>query len=360
MMMKKKVHPRRITAKSLFPVLLVLAVMGSSCSGKRNRQDFQKPEDSRQILENRSVPLIFDTDANNELDDQHALAYLLLNRDYFRVLGITVNSTQYGGGIEGHYREAERILTLCGRLGEIPILRGAEGSFGEIRAHTGNPGFYGSEAVNFIIEEARTDREEPLLVIAVGKLTNLALAVQKDPALINRIRIVWLGSNYPEPGEYNQDNDTAALGYLLRTNVPFEMVTVRSGRPSGTAAVTVTRQEINERMPGLGPRTGLTVTGRHGGTFDNFGDYSVNLFEHIEYDGVPQKRSLFDMAAVAIVKNPSWASRKEIPCPALINNQWIDKPDNPRTIVIWENFHRDEIIADFFRTLETFHKTDQE
>lgn len=50
--------------------------------------------------ESKGIPVIFDTDANNELDDQHALAYLLLNEETFDVLGITVNATRSGGEIE--------------------------------------------------------------------------------------------------------------------------------------------------------------------------------------------------------------------------------------------------------------------
>ena len=319
----------------------------TACTGKPGQQDTD-PQDQGQ----HPVPLIFDTDANNELDDQHALAYLLLNKETFHVLGITVNSTRYGGGIEGQYREARRIVTLCGLQGEIPILKGAEGKFPEIREHVDSARFDGWEAVRFIIEQAGGERQEPLLVIAVGKLTNLALAIRKDPSLTGRIRIVWLGSNYPDPGEYNQDNDTAALNYILKTTVPFEMVTVRGGKPSGTAAVTVTRQEINERMPGLGPHIGEPVSGRHGGTFDNFGDYSVSLFEHIDYADESETRSLFDMAAVAIVKNPSWAASREIPAPVLVDNRWVEQPDNERTITIRENFDRDAIVADFYSTLE--------
>ena len=35
--------------------------------------------------------VLLDTDANNEIDDQHAIAYLLLSGDAFVVEGITVN-----------------------------------------------------------------------------------------------------------------------------------------------------------------------------------------------------------------------------------------------------------------------------
>lgn len=78
------------------------------------------------------IRVIFDTDANNELDDQHALAYLLMNGDIFDLLGVTVNATFNGGDIEGHYQEAERILQLSNRKDSIPLLRGADKGFAEI------------------------------------------------------------------------------------------------------------------------------------------------------------------------------------------------------------------------------------
>jgi len=43
---------------------------------------------------------ILDTDANNELDDQHAIAYLIFNDDLFDIRGITTNRT-WGGGPGG-------------------------------------------------------------------------------------------------------------------------------------------------------------------------------------------------------------------------------------------------------------------
>ena len=48
---------------------------------------------------NQKTRVILDTDANNELDDQHAIAYMLFNGDYFQVEGITVNRTFNGGDI---------------------------------------------------------------------------------------------------------------------------------------------------------------------------------------------------------------------------------------------------------------------
>ena len=79
----------------------------------------------------RSV--IFDTDANNEIDDQHAMAYLFSNQDYFDIKAVTVNATRNGGNIQGHYDEAERIMNLFNIGHTIPLLKGADKSFLEIR-----------------------------------------------------------------------------------------------------------------------------------------------------------------------------------------------------------------------------------
>jgi len=185
-------------------------------------------------------------------------------------------------------------------------------------------------------------------------LTNVALALKKDPSISNNIRLVWLGSNYPEPGEYNLENDIPAMNYLLKSNIHFEMVTVRYGKPTGTDAVRVTKEEATRIMAGLGPQITEPVTGRHGGVFYNFGDYSVNLFKHIQYYGNPPSRALFDMAAVAIVKNPEWASSHSISCPLMVNKQWVEQPNNTRNIIIWENFDREKVFSDFYFTLKNY------
>jgi hypothetical protein len=46
------------------------------------------------------IPVLLDTDANNELDDQHAIAYMLFSGDVFDVEGISVNRTRGGGDVE--------------------------------------------------------------------------------------------------------------------------------------------------------------------------------------------------------------------------------------------------------------------
>jgi purine nucleosidase len=296
--------------------------------------------------------VLLDTDANNELDDQHAIAYMLFSGGAFQVEGITVNRTRGGGDVEQQAKEAERIVALASLEGKLAVIRGANGSFADIAPHVREPGFDGHAAVDAIIRAAKKPSAAKLVLVPIGKLTNIALALKKDPSIASRVRIVWLGSNYPQPGEYNQENDEGALQYLLDVDVPFEIAVVRYGTPSGTDAVRVSRDTIHARMPGKGPRIRKPVTGRNGGTFTTFGDYSVDLFDHINMSGTPPSRALYDMAAVAIVKNPAWAHPRRIPAPQLVASKWVERPNNRRTIVVWENFDRDAILKDFYATIE--------
>jgi purine nucleosidase len=306
--------------------------------------------------------VIFDTDANNEVDDQYALAYLLFSGDHFAVEGVTVNATSDPEGartfslVEDHYEEAKRVMQLCGVYDRIPLYTGAQGAFDEIKDQIGAAVFDGHEAVDFIIEQAMRERDQKLVLLPVGKLTNIALALLKEPRIAEKVHIVWLGSNYPERGEHNQNWDIPAMNYVLDVDVPFDMVTVRYGKPSGTSAMMVAKSEVIRRMPGKGPRISEPVTGRHGGEFFTFGDYAVELYNKYGSHmwGDPQGRALFDMAAVAILKNPEWAESYEHPAPIFSDGKWAERPDNPRKITIWEWFDIYAIPADFFQTMDNY------
>jgi purine nucleosidase len=319
-------------------IFLVMAILGAACQSPQKTKETQPPK----------LKILIDTDANNEVDDQHALAYAFLNSDVFDLVGITVNNTRNGDGIQGQYDEALRIIQLFNLDNKMPLLKGADKSYDEILPFLNEPDYDGKPAVDFIIQEAMKMQGEKLVLLPVGKLTNIALAIKKEPKIIDKVRVVWLGANYPDPGEYNLDNDTTSVNPVIESGVPFEMVTVRYGMPTGTAAVTVTREEVQQNLAGKGPKSNSEITGRHGGTFTCFGDYAVNLFEHIELYGNPPSRSLFDMAAVAVVKNPQWAEQKEIPAPRLQGISWVEQPENPIKIVVWENFNRDAIVNDLF------------
>src|SRR6185503_19311091 len=78
------------------------------------------------LTTSRLPRVVLDTDANNELDDQHAIAYLLFNTQAWTVEGITTNATQGGGPVSQHSAEARRIVRLCGADDRVKVFDGAD------------------------------------------------------------------------------------------------------------------------------------------------------------------------------------------------------------------------------------------
>ena len=293
------------------------------------------------------IPVIIDTDANNEIDDQHAIAYSLFSDEVLEVVGVTVNNTPLGKGIQGHYDEAKRVLQLCNAEQRVPLFKGVVGNFNDILPSINENDFDGHEAVEFIIEQAMEDRSQKLVLLPIGKLTNIALALAKTPAIKDKIKVVWLGSNYPDSGEYNLVADPDSVNYVLESGVDFEMVMVRYADDTGSAAVQVTREQIQEKMPNLGPQVS-PVEGRQGGSFSCWGDYSVNLFENF-----PRTTwSLFDVVAAAVVKKPEFGrfSRSEVP--KLNGDAWDHDSGERYSAGIWEHFDKEALVSDFFETMK--------
>jgi len=298
------------------------------------------------------MKIIIDSDANNELDDQHALAYAFLNPEVFDVVGVTVNNTDNGAGLQGQYDEALRIIRLFNLEDSIPLLKGADQDYDAISSHISEPDFDGQAAVDFIIQEALKMKNEKLVLAPIGKLTNIALALLKAPQIKDKVKVVWLGGNYPSPGEYNLVNDISAVNPVIESGVEFEMVTVRYGQPTSTDAVRVTPEEVDQYLVGKGPLASDTIIGRYGGKYIRFGDYSKALFDNAKMHSYPPSRALFDLVVLAVLKNESWGTKHEIPAPKLVEHAWEDQPENPHTIVYWDQFNRDAIVMDFFQAME--------
>ncbi len=315
--------------------LIMLSAYGTDESKTRNK--------TKQM-----IPVILDTDANNELDDQHAIAYMLFNSEIFDIKGITVNDTYNGGGIQGHVDEATRVVDLCNFRDKVKIIPGASESYYQIKEDLGNDDFDGREAVDFIIDEARKIEGQKLVLVPIGKLTNITLALEKAPDIAKKVKVVWLGSNWPGPGEYNLINDTSSLAPLLENDdLEFEILTVRYGEPSGTDAVSLSVEEVRRTMTGLGPKV-APVPGRHGGTFTCFGDYSVELYK--KYGEAI--RPIFDVCALVILKFPEYGRKTPVKGASFDGENWYLDGNPEREVIFWEDFDKAAIIKEFYKTMQ--------
>jgi inosine-uridine nucleoside N-ribohydrolase len=142
------------------------------------------------------------------------------------------------------YHNALKTLTLIGETG-IPVARGADkplfrdltvapeihGVSGLDGADLPAPGFEGVEqhAVDFLIQTIM-ESSRPLILVPTGPLTNVALAMLKDPRITTKLeRIVLMGgavfdSNITPAAEFNIYVDPEAAKVVFGSGVPLTMV----------------------------------------------------------------------------------------------------------------------------------------
>lgn len=186
------------------------------------------------------MKLVIDTDPG--VDDAMAIFYASLDPE-IELLGLT---TIFGNvTVEKATRNALCLLEHAGLA--IPVAQGAtaplsmpgnppsaivhgEEGFGHMPALVPKGRAVDMTAAEFLCETARQHRGE-LVVCAVGPITNVALAIQRDPDFARNVaRIVFMGGAYGVPGnvtphaEANTWNDPHALNVVINSGAEVVMV----------------------------------------------------------------------------------------------------------------------------------------
>lgn len=172
------------------------------------------------------MDVILDTDTYNEIDDQFALAYLIKNEETFNLRGIFIapfyneKVTSIKEGIKLSHKEVIKILSLLNKQEYESLIYDGASSY-----LTSNNKAIISDATNRLIELSKEySKDNPLTIIAIGCITNIASAIILDPSIVNRIRIVWLGGNsftYSNNKEFNLMQDVYASRIIFESNAPL-------------------------------------------------------------------------------------------------------------------------------------------
>lgn len=162
---------------------------------------------------NSMVPVIVDTDAKNEADNQYAIMHHLLSPK-LKVLGIV--ATHYeskavvpGTTMEKSFEEVLKVLDLA-EIEDVPVYKGCRLPLQNRNEKQDAPG------VRFIIEEARK-ADKTLFIAVQGAMTNVASAINTAPDIAEKITILWNGGGpYPKgSSEFNLLQDPEAVRAVL-------------------------------------------------------------------------------------------------------------------------------------------------
>ncbi|MFZ2651689.1 MAG: nucleoside hydrolase [Burkholderiaceae bacterium] len=349
---------------------------------------------SRLALPGAAPRIVIDSDAANEIDDQFALAWALLSPQQLRLEAVYAAPFSFDhwrlemirarnarddpasatpADLEllhqhaGRLAHAQRQGWVLERLALPPFNPpdvGMERSYQEIltvfdkcginpgsRVHRGAPAYLQtlgtpvrSAAAEHLVHTALAEPgDDPLYVVAIGCLTNIASALLMAPEIAQRIVVVWTAgypSHAPQPNfAFNLEQDMRATNVVLDSGVPHVYL---PGYHVG-AQLRLSYPEVQRYVAGRGA----------------IGDYLHHLFTHNplwELHGIDSLYAhswvIWDLIAIAWLMNPAWVASDLTPTPVLgADRRWrIDAARHPQREAY--AVHRDPIFADLFRKLE--------
>lgn len=286
------------------------------------------------------VRAVIDTDTFNEIDDQFAIVQLLLSTDRIVTEAIYAapfhneNSKGPGHGMELSYNEILRLLALLDISPDGLVYSGVTEFVG--------PGKLArdAEAVDDMIRRARSATPaEPLYIIAIAAISNVASALIKAPDIIDRVVVVWLGGHalhWPHAREFNLGQDVGGAQVLFDCGVAVVLLPCMGVVSHLMSSV----PEIEAHVEPYG-EIGRFLAAR----------YKAYATEHIGWT-----KEIWDMAPVGWLLDSSWCPSALVPTPVLSEiPTWSDGMGRHlMRYVYWVD--RDAILKDFFAKLRENHR----
>lgn len=289
------------------------------------------------------VDVILDTDAYNEIDDQYAIAYLLLSPERFRTIGLCAapflnsHSTSPEDGMNKSYDEILHILKLMNREDlSDKVYRGST----TYLPNADTP--VESDAARFLVKEARAHSpQNPLYIIAIGAITNVASAILMDKdAMLNNTVVVWLGGHsfdYSHTGEFNMRQDMDAARVVFDSKIFLTLVPCL-----GVASeLRTTEPELRHWLLGQNPLA------------DYLYEHTVEAAEK-RRTGAAWSRVIWDVAAIAALRDRDtgrFVQARMEPSPLLRDDYLYARDESRHRIRYVFHVERDAIFSELFEKI---------
>ena len=274
--------------------------------------------------------VILDTDTYNEADDQFALSYLLKSNDIFDLQAVTIAPFKHDAykksvsdSVDDSYNEACKIYNFF-KINDISnIYKGS-------RDYISNGYNENNDAVNKIVEIAA--QNEKTYILAIGCLTNVALAIKNHPEIINKIEVVWLGSNFlfGLNQDFNFRQDVEAVKIVFNSKVKL---TVIPCSPITSNLMT----SIYELKAEIGNKNQLC-------------NYLCDVFYNRSW-GPTKRWPLWDISVIAYMINKKWFKTMNISCPIINDDNTFTLTENRNKITFVNYLNANEIFNDLFNKL---------
>lgn len=275
--------------------------------------------------------VILDTDTANEADDLFALAYLLKSNDVFDIQAITIAPFKHSKwdktvseSIDASYAEACKIYDLVGITDKSNIYKGS-------RDYLKNGYDEVSEAVEKIIEIANSN--DKTYILAIGCLTNVALAIKKEPNITSKINVIWLGTNFlfGSNQDFNFRQDVEAVKLVMNSGVDL---TIMPCSPIASNLMT----SIYELEAEIGNKNRLC-------------DYLCYKFYN-RFWGPHKRYPIWDISVIAFMINKDWFSTMKVSCPFIKDDNTFILEENNHKIKFVNYLNANSIFENLFETLK--------
>ena len=212
----------------------------------------------------RPIPIIFDTDFGMVPQDDSFALMLALHSPELEILGVTTVAGNFS--VEQATADALRILEIAGRP-DIPVYRGANmplvheksefattrhGSWWSDDPPKTPPGGFAKRkeeaksAVQCIVDTINA-RPGQVTIMAIGPLTNVAMALRQEPGLAAKVKQIYIMGGAVASLPDGAGNMTPNAEFNFWVDPEAARITLRSGMPIVLSPLNVSRKTSLDR-----------------------------------------------------------------------------------------------------------------
>ena len=242
--------------------------------------------------------IILDSDVSNEADDLFAIIYLLKS-NIFNVKAITIapfKHSKWNGtvaeSVDASYKEACKLYDYLGIHDYSNILKGS-------RDYFKNGYIEETDAIKKMYEIIKEC--DKTYILAIGCLTNVAVLLNNHPEVINKIEVIWLGSNFlfGDNQDFNFKQDVDAVRYVFSSKIKLTVIPCSPITSNLLMSIYELKYELKSG--------------------NELNDYLIDRF----YDrpwGPHRRWPLWDISVVAYMINKNWFKTMDIYAPEIGND----------------------------------------